>query len=132
MQVGKLSPLAQVLSSLGLNKLRDYAFDQLVIDSYLQGDELLIETLDMSGKSVAFQGSGTLHIPTGELDLALIARGGRIRLKEPTVIQSLTEGLVGAVVQLEFSGHYSNPEFTTKALPLIENSFKLLAPPEGK
>lgn len=132
MQVGKLSPLAQALTSLGLNKPRDYAFEKLVLDSYIQGDKLLIETLDMSGKSVAFQGSGALHLTTGELDLALIARGSRISLKEPSVFQSLTEGLVGAVVQLEFSGHYSNPQFTTKALPLIENSFRRLARPEDK
>ena len=130
MQAGKISPLANVLASLGLTEARDHAFDNMLIDSYIQDDELLIETLDMSGNAIALQGSGTLHLPTGQLALALIARGKRLSLKEPSVLQSLTEELMGAVVQVEFTGHFSNPEFTTKALPLLGNSFKLLGTPK--
>jgi hypothetical protein len=130
MQAGKVSPLAKVLASLGLTEARDHAFDNMRIDSYIQDDELLIETLDMSGNAIALQGSGTLHLPTGQLALALIARGNRLSLKEPSVLQSLTEELMGAVVQLEFTGHFSNPEFTTKALPILGNSFKLLGTPK--
>ena len=131
MQVGKVSPLAKVLASLGLTEPHNHAFENLRVDSYIQGDELLIETLEMSG-DVSLQGAGTLHLPTGQINLALIARGKRINSQEPSVFQSLTEGLMGAVVQLEFTGHFSNPEFTTKTLPLFENSFKLLGTRRGE
>jgi len=130
MQAGKVSPLAKLLASLGLTEARDHAFDNMLVDSYIRDDELLIDTLDMSGNAIALQGSGTLHLPTGQLALALIARGNRLSTKEPSVFQSLTEGLMGAVVQVEFTGHFSNPEFTTKALPLLDNSFKLLRTPK--
>lgn len=132
MQAGKVSPLAKLLSSLGRTESHDHAFERLQVDSYIRDEVLFIETLDIAGNAIALQGSGNLHLPTGQLNLAMIARGQRgkrISVNEPSVLQSLTEGLMGAVVQVEFTGHFSNPEFTTRALPLLENSFKLLGTP---
>lgn len=133
MQVGKVSPWRNVLSVLRLSEPMDYTFDRMSIDSYIQADKLLIPKLDLSGRSAAFTGSGTMDLPTAEINLTLTARGTRVAAAEPSVFQSLTEGLGGAVVRLEVTGKAGSPRVQTKALPLIEDSLRLLGTPqEGK
>jgi hypothetical protein len=130
MQVGKVSPLRNVLSVLRLSEPADYTFDRLSIDSYIRADKLLISKLDLSGRSAAFTGSGTMDLPTEEINLTLTARGTRGAAAEPSVLQSLTEGLGGAVVRMEVTGKAGSPHVQTKALPVIEDSLRLLGTPE--
>jgi hypothetical protein len=142
MQVGKVSPLGNVLSMLRLSEPTDYTFERMQIDSYIRADKLLISKLDLSGRNAAFTGSGTMDLPTEEINLTLAARGPRVaagpstpgssnpmdRIWEP--LQSLTEGLGGAVVRMEVTGTASNPHVQTKALPVIEDSLRILGTPD--
>jgi len=128
-QVGKVSPLAKVLSVLRLTEPTDYTFEKMLIDSYLRRNKLLIEKFDMSGRNIAFAGSGTMDLRSGTVDLSLTARGKRIAAAEPTVLQSLTEGLGGAVVRMEVTGKADDPQVSTKALPVIEDSLKIIGTP---
>jgi hypothetical protein len=130
MQVGKVSPLGNVLSVLRLNEPTDYAFERMRIDSYVRADKLLISKLDLSGKSAAFTGSGTMDLPTDEINLTLTARGQRVSAAGPSVLQSLTEGLGVGVVRMEVTGKAGNPRVQTKALPVIEDSLRILGAPE--
>jgi len=130
MRVGKVSPLRNLLSVLSLNEPTDYTFDRMLIDSYLRQDMLLIRKLDMSGRNVAFTGSGTMALSDGRLHLMLTARGQRLAAAEPSVFQALTEGLGGAVVRMEVTGDASNPVVQTKALPVLEESLRILGAPE--
>jgi hypothetical protein len=129
MQVGKVSPLARLLSVLRLSEPTDYTFERMLIDSYLKRNKLLIEKFDMSGRSLAFTGSGTMDMRTGTVDLSLTARGRRVAAAEPTVLQSLTEGLGGAVIRMEVTGPVDDPRVETKALPVIEDSLKIIGTP---
>jgi hypothetical protein len=116
-----------------LSEPTDYAFERMLIDSYIRADKLLISKLDLSGKNAAFTGSGTMDLPTEEINLTLAARGPRVTAAGPSVLQSLTEGLGGAVVRMEVTGTASSPHVQTKALPVIEDSLKILGTPdEGK
>jgi hypothetical protein len=133
MQVGKVSALGNVLSVLRFSEPTDYTFERMSIESYIRADKLLIPKLDLSGRSVAFTGSGTMDLPTEEINLMLTARGARVAAAEPSVLQSLTEGLSGAVVRMEVTGKASSPRVQTKALPVIEDSLRILGTPgEGK
>ncbi|MBN1505788.1 MAG: hypothetical protein JW955_03025 [Sedimentisphaerales bacterium] len=129
MRVGKGSPIANFLGVLQLNEPTDYTFDQMLVESYLKRDTLLVQKLDMSGKNVAFAGSGTVDTSTGQLNLTLTARGKRLATARPGVLESLAEGLGGAVVRMEVTGKADNPSVTTKTLPLIEDSLKILGSP---
>jgi len=130
MQVGKASPLSKVLAVLRLSEPSDYVFESLQVDSYIRGDKLLIEAFDMSGTSTAFQGAGVLDLAKEDLNLTLMARSRRrLATAEPTALQSLTEGLGGAVVRMEITGPPYDPNVTTKPLPVLEESLKLLGSP---
>ncbi len=129
MRVGKVSPMANFLSVLQLNEPTDYTFDQMLIESYLKRDTLMIQKLDMSGKNVAFAGSGTMNTASNQVNLTLTARGKRVTMAKPGVLETLAEGLGGAVVRMEVTGRADNPLVATKTLPLIEDSLKILGTP---
>ena len=126
MRVGKVSPLANLLAVLSLTEPSDYAFDRMLIESYLRRNRLLISRFDLSGKNLAFTGAGTMYLPEAEVDLTLTARGKRVVAAQPSILQSLTEGLGTAVVRMEVTGKADNPEVKTKTLPVIEDSLKIL------
>lgn len=129
MQVGKLSPLAKLLQVLNLTEPKDYAFDQIFVDSYIKGNSLFIKKLDLSGQTLAFSGSGRMDLSTRNIDLVLTARGQRLAIAAPSVLQSLTEGLGQAVVRMEVTGNCYNPKITTKTLPVLEETLQILGTP---
>ncbi len=129
MQVGKVSPLANLLAVLSLTEPTDYAFERMLIESYLRRNKLLITKFDMSGKNLAFVGSGTMNLTDGDVNLTLTARGKRVAAAKPSLLQSLTEGLGGAVVRMEVTGKADDPKVETKTLPVIEDSLRILGAP---
>ncbi|MHC4726311.1 MAG: hypothetical protein ACYS17_03715 [Planctomycetota bacterium] len=126
MQVGKLSPLGKLLQVLKLNEPQDFAFDQMFVDSFIRRDELLVKKLDLSGQAVAFYGSGLMDLKTRNVDLHLTARGRRLATDEPSIFQSLTEGLGRAVIKMEVTGDFYDPDVQTKALPVFRETLKIL------
>ena len=129
MEAGRLSPFSKLLHVMRLTEPKDFAFDRMLVDSYIKGDRLFFRKLDLSGKSVAFYGSGWMNLPSHIVDLVLIARGRRLATTDPSVLQSLTEGLGQAVVQMEVNGDLYDPQITTKAFPVIKQSLKILGTP---
>ncbi len=132
MQVGKVSPLSKVLAFLSLTEPSDYAFERMLIESYLKRNRLLIHKFDMAGKNLAFTGSGSVDLLSNNLNLTLTARGKRVTEKQPSVLQSLTEGLGGGVVRLEVAGKTDSPQIETKTLPVLEDSLKILGTSKSK
>jgi len=126
MKVGKLSPLAKLLYVLKLTEPKDFAFEQMIVDSYIKGDKLLFEKFDLSGQAIAFSGSGQMDLASDNVDLILTARGKRLTAAEPSVVQSLAKGLGQAVVRMEVTGNVHDPQVTTRALPVIKDSLKIL------
>lgn len=132
MQVGKLSPLAKLLQVLKVTEPKDYAFDRMQVDSYIRRDNLLFEKFDLSGSSVAFNGTGRMDLQSKNVELILNARGERLTTADPSLLQSLAEGLGVAVVRMEVSGSVYDPQVEVKALPVIEDSLQILGTKEPK
>jgi hypothetical protein len=126
MQVGKLSPLANVLSVLKLTEPKDFAFERMLINSYINRNRLFFKQLDLSGKSVAFNGSGWMDLQSQNVDLILTARGQRLATAEPSVFQSLTDALGTGVVRMEVTGNVYDPQVETTTLPVIKDTLGIL------
>jgi hypothetical protein len=129
MRVGRLSPLAKLLYVLSLTEPRDFAFERMIVDSYIKGDRVFVETFGLAGKALAFRGSGWMELESEDVDLTLTARGRRLAAAELSLLQSLAEGLGSAVVRMEVTGNAYNPHVETKALPLIEDTLGILGTP---
>ncbi len=129
MQVGKLSPLAKLLSVLKLTEPEDFAFEQMLVDSYIKHNRLFLEQFDLSGEAIAFNGSGWIDLQSRNVDLVLFARSRRLVTAEPSILHSLTEGLGHAVVRMEVTGNVYDPQITTTTLPVIKEAVKILGTP---
>ncbi|MBN1391939.1 MAG: hypothetical protein JW947_03950 [Sedimentisphaerales bacterium] len=129
MQVGRLSPLAKLLYMLKLTEPQDFAFEQMFVDSYIKQKKLFLEQIDLSGKALAFNGSGWINLQSRNADLVLFARGRRLATAEPSMLQSLTEGLGQAAIRMEVTGNVYDPKVATTALPVINEAIKIFAAP---
>lgn len=125
MHVGKPSPLAKLLYVLQLTESEDFIFEQMFVDSYIKDNHLVFEKLDLSGESLAFSGSGTMDLPTRDLNLTLTVRGERLADAEPSVLQSLVENIGGGVVRMEVTGNAYDPDVKIKTLPVIKDSLQI-------
>ncbi len=127
-QVGRLSPLVKLLQ-LKLTESEQFAFDRMLVDSYIKNNKLFLKQVDLAGEDLAFTGSGWMDLQSQDVDLILFARGRRLATAEPSVLQSLAEGLGGAVVRMEVTGNFYDPQVETKTLPVIEDSLQILGTP---
>jgi hypothetical protein len=125
-KVGRASLLGKLLDVLKLTEPRDFVFEQMLVDSYIKHNRLFFEQVDLSGRTVAFNGSGWMDLRDQSLDLTLTARGRRGAGAKPSVLQSLTEGLGSAVVRMEVTGNVHDPVVTTRTLPVIEDTLEIL------
>ncbi|UCF43973.1 MAG: hypothetical protein JSV99_03360, partial [Planctomycetota bacterium] len=126
MQVGKLSPLAKLLYVLNLTGPKDFAFERMLVDAYINNNKVFIQSFDLSGDAIAFCGSGSLDMQNWIVDLTLTARGKRLATAEPSVLQSLPDALGGAVVRMEVTGNVYDPHVETRTLPVIADSLHIL------
>jgi len=126
MQVGKPSLLAKLLSVLKLTEPKHFAFDRMLVDSYIRNNTVFIEQLDLSGEAIAFNGSGLIDLQRQKVDLTLFARGRRLPTAEPSILQSLTEGLGLGIVRMDIIGDLYDPQVTTTGLPVIKGSLGIL------
>jgi hypothetical protein len=126
MQVGKLSPLAKLLYVLNLTGPKDFAFERMLVDAYINNNKVFIESFDLSGDAIAFGGSGSLDMQNRMVDLTLTVRGRRLSTAEPSVLQSLPDALGGAVVRMEVTGNVYDPQVETRTLPVIADSLNIL------
>jgi len=125
MKAGKVSPLAKLLYVLQLTEPDNFIFDQMMLDSYLKKDRLFLKDLDISGRAVAFTGSGWIDPANEQVNLVLYARNRRLAMSEPSVLQSLTENLGFAVVRLEVTGSIYDPKIKTKPLPVLKDTLRI-------
>jgi len=126
MQVGKLSPIAKLLYVLKLTEPKDFAFEQMVVDSYIRNNNLFLKKVDISGEAIAFNGLGHLDLKGLNIDLILTARGRRLVGARPGVLQSLTEGIGQGIVRMDVTGNLYDPKVITETLPAIKGVFHLL------
>jgi hypothetical protein len=125
MQVGKPSPLAKLLHVLQLTDSKDFIFERMFVDSYIKDNRLFFEKFDLSGESLAFNGSGYMDLQTRDVDLTLTVRGKRLADAEPSVLQSLAESIGGGIVRMEVTGNAYDPQVEIKTLPVIEDSLQI-------
>ncbi len=132
MRVGKLSPIAKLLYVLKPTEAKDFAFEQMAVDSYIRNNNLFLKKVDISGEAIAFNGLGHLDLEELNIDLILTARGRRLAGAKPGVLQSLTEGLGQGIVRMDVTGNIYDPKVITETLPVIKGALHLLGTKKDK
>ena len=123
MKVGKKSRMEKLLNVFSKNNKDDFSFDQMVVDSYIQGDEVWFKQFDMHGKTLNLVGRGQFDLETKQIDVVFAARGKRV--SQLPLIQSLTDTLGPAIMRIEVNGDYRDPIVKTSALPAISDALEI-------
>jgi hypothetical protein len=108
-----------------LDKPTDFIFSDITVESYLKGTKIIFEQVYMSGSSTVLQGSGSLNLASGEVDLDFTAFGN-IMTSEPSMLESLAKGLGSAVVKIEVHGDIDEPDIKVTTLPVFKTPLDLL------
>ncbi|MBN1795048.1 MAG: hypothetical protein JW804_00085 [Sedimentisphaerales bacterium] len=130
MQVGRLSPVAKVLTLLKLTKPSDYLFQRMFFNTYIKDKKFYFETFELSGNALNFGGTGWMDIKSKELDLTLAARGPRIADVSRGLIGSLTSAISPAILQVNVLGTANKPIVEVKPFPAIGGTLDLLGTKE--
>ena len=131
MHVEKVSFLGKVLLVMKFTEPTDYAFDAMSAAAYLSGDELLIDRLDLRGRSLTMRGEGTINLKPASVDLAFTAAGPRSQI-QPSMLESLAEGMMPAIVRVTVKGPLEDPVIEKTALPVITDTLGILGKPIQK
>jgi hypothetical protein len=127
MQVAKISLLGKLLLVLKLTEPTDYAFDHLDARGYINRSDILIDELDLFGKSLALRGAGKLCVSEpATVDLSFYAAGPRIIAAKPSLIRSILDGFTPAVARINVSGKLTDPRIDTTTLPVIKDTLGII------
>jgi autotransporter translocation and assembly factor TamB len=125
MKVGKASLLARLLSVLKLTEPKDSAFDRMLVDSYIKGDRVYLEHLDLVGDAITFSGSGWLDWQNQNINIILFARGSRLAAAKLSILESLPDAIGPAVVRMDVTGNLYDAQVTVTTLPIIKGTLEL-------
>ena len=98
----------------------------MLIDSYIENKKLNLEKIDLSGKTLAFQGSGLVDLESHNINVVLTARGKHLAAARPSILQSLTEAISLAVVRIDVTGDFYDPKVETTTLPVLKDPLGIL------
>ncbi len=126
MRAGKISMVGRLLGLLKLTEPSDYVFDRMFFDAYIKDGRLQFETLELSGATLTFAGTGWMDMTNKKLELTLAARGPRIAAIKEGIIRSLTTALSPGVLQVLVTGSAYEPKIEIKPLPVIGDTLELL------
>ncbi len=126
MQIGKLSPIAKLLTVLKFTKPSDYAFENMSFDGYIKQGKIHFEQFNLYGKAISFNGTGWMDLKNKNISLILAVRGPRLTNLDPQVIGALTDALSPGVLQMDVSGNIYEPRVKVKPLPVVKGTLELL------
>jgi hypothetical protein len=120
----KVPLVASVADAANEGNIDDSAFHTLSGEFFLQGWQVQIEDLMLSGHSLAMMGSGTLELPHKHMNLIMISTGPRDWGRLP-VLTELLEGTARELVEIHVFGPMEDP--TIEARP-FQGVFRTLEP----
>jgi hypothetical protein len=132
MQIGKLSPMAKLLTVLKFTKPSDYAFENMSFDGYIKQGKIHFKQFNLYGKTISFNGTGWMGLEDKNISLILAVRGPRLTNLDPRVIGALTDALSPGVLQMDVSGNVYEPQIKVKPLPVVKGTLELLGTPDKK
>jgi hypothetical protein len=121
----RLPLILAILNVLDLQVTDDSAFQEASAKLTIVGQELRIDDLELFGEALAMSGEGTIHLPTKELDLRLIAVSPHDWARLP-VMSEMLEGMARELVEVHVTGTLGDPRVAAKPLRNVEAGLEAL------
>ena len=115
--------MSKLFDGFGKSNKSDFFFDQMIVDSYIQGDDVWFNQFDMHGRSLNLVGKGDLSLRTKQIDLIFAAKGKRV--SQLPLIQSLANTIGPVIMRIQAHGDYRDPDIKTTHLPAISDAMEI-------
>ena len=125
MRLGKQTLVGKVLTAIQFREPKNYVFNQMEMEAFILGDEVVFDRFRILGRPFVFHGDGRVDIKTNRIEMDLVALGGLAGV-EPIVLDSLLRGLGSAFWKIEIRGDMREPEIRTVSLPILQLPLDML------
>ena len=102
-QMLKVPFMLAILQVIHLAVDDDNAFHDAQLRLIVDGDDLILDEIDLRGKSFSMVGAGRVHTPTEEMDLTLLV-GSPLKLPRLEVLSEFVEGFARELVVVRVGG----------------------------
>ncbi|HSW44078.1 MAG TPA: hypothetical protein VLM89_00735 [Phycisphaerae bacterium] len=99
----------------------DNAFHDARLTFIVDGDDLLLQEIDLRGKALSMVGAGRVKTPTEVLNLVLLV-GSPLRLPRIEVLSELVEGLARELVEVYVEGRLGKPNFRAEIVRSVRRT----------
>lgn len=127
-QDAEMLKLPLVLSILRIVHLAiddDNAFHDALLDFIVNGDEVVLERIDLRGKAVSMVGAGRVRASDYAMHLVLLV-GSPLRLPRVAVLSELVEGVARELMEVHVEGTLSQPVFRADLVRSIRKTLEAI------
>ncbi|NLX13373.1 MAG: AsmA-like C-terminal region-containing protein [Phycisphaerales bacterium] len=124
-QMFKVPMMLTILQVIHLATDDDNAFHDAAVKYVIDGEDLVIEEIDLRGKSFSMIGAGRVRIPTLALNLTLLI-GSPLELPRLAVLSELVEGIARELVEVHIHGTLDKPVFRTEIIRSLKQALETL------
>lgn len=117
----KVPLVLAILQVVNLAIQDNNAFTDARLAFAVDGDELLLDEIDLRGRSFSMVGAGRVQIPTETLDLTLLV-GSPLKLPRMEVLTELVEGVARELVEVHVEGTLEKPAFRTEMVRSVKSA----------
>ena len=126
----ELPVVVALLSVLSLKTPDRTAFSQVDIDYRIDGDQILLDRIDLAGNAITLKGRGWANFQQ-EISLDFYSLVGRDELQIPVLRYVLAEASK-RILEIRVAGTLSQPEVQGTAFPELDETLRRLFPELGR
>jgi hypothetical protein len=131
MEFAKRTPLGKIITASQLGDPTDYIFSDITAESYLQKNTLFMDKVQISGKSMRMEGTGSIDISDGTIAMKFNASGKPSKSKL-SFLETAARGFGSAVAEIKVDGMFNKPQIETTLLPVLSKPFGILGTKEKR
>jgi hypothetical protein len=123
-QMFKIPMMLKILQVVNLQS-DDNAFHDATASFSLVGPHVILDEIDLRGKSLSMVGAGSIYTPTDTLDLSLLI-GGPVHLPRLQVLTEFLEGVARELMQVRVSGTVREPKFRAEVVHSLRSAVETI------
>jgi len=101
----------------------DNAFEDARFAYAIDGDDVLLQEIDLRGKSLSMVGAGRVNSSTQAMDLTLLV-GSAFRLPRMEVLSELVEGVARELMEVHVEGTLEQPQFRAEMVRSVRRALE--------
>jgi hypothetical protein len=124
-QVLKLPLILSIFQIGRLGAPDDNAFHDALFDFVVDGDDLILERIDLRGKAVSMVGAGRVSMTDTAMHLVLLV-GSPLKLPRVAVLSELMEGVARELMEVHVEGTLDKPLFRAELVRSLRRTIEAM------